>query len=203
MSARYGMPAPQAPVLQDPVAPASAGRPLILMGRILAPHGTRGWIKVEPYGDSPAVLAERKQWWMSAPGGSAPDRPEGWSRLSIVECEIHDRRLAARPQGCEDRDAAAAYRGREVALQREDLPTLGRDEFYQVDLIGLAVVNGSGESLGQLEEMFSNGAHEVMRVVEKTASAQRVERLLPFIPSVVMKVDLPAGCIRVDWQRDW
>jgi ribosomal 30S subunit maturation factor RimM len=30
-----------------------------------------------------------------------------------------------------------------------------------------------------------------------------VERLLPFIPTVVMKVDLAAGCIQVDWQRDW
>ena len=173
------------------------------MGRILAPHGTRGWIKVEPYGDSPVVLAEQKQWWMSAPGGSSPERPEGWSRLSIVECEIHDRRLAVRPQGCVDRDAAAAYRGREVALQRGSLPELAKDEFYQVDLIGLEVVNGSGESLGRLEEMFSNGAHDVMRVVENTAPAQRVERLLPFIPTVVMKVDLAAGCIQVDWQRDW
>ena len=68
---------------------------------------------------------------------------------------------------------------------------------------GLQVVNGSGEGLGRLEEMFSNGAHDVMRVVEKTASAQRVERLLPFIPTVVMNVDLAAGCIQVDWQRDW
>ncbi len=197
------MSAPPALVVPEATAPASAEQPLILMGRILAPHGTRGWIKVEPYGDSPAVLAEQKQWWMSAPGGSSPERPEGWSRLSIVECEIHDRRLAVRPQGCVDRDAAAAYRGREVALQRGSLPELAKDEFYQVDLIGLDVVNGAGESLGRLEEMFSNGAHDVMRVVEKSAPAQRVERLLPFIPTVVMKVDLAAGCIQVDWQRDW
>jgi len=90
-----------------------------------------------------------------------------------------------------------------VALQREALPATAQGEFYQVDLIGLDVVNGAGESLGRLEEMFSNGAHDVMRVVEKSALAQRVERLLPFIPTVVMKLDLAAGCIQVDWQRDW
>jgi 16S rRNA processing protein RimM len=85
-----------------------------------------------------------------------------------------------------------------VAVPRESLPPTRENEFYQADLIGLEVRNMDGERLGTVAGMFSNGAHDVMRL-----AGDEGERLLPFIEQVVREVDIGAGRIRVDWGKDW
>ena len=88
--------------------------------------------------------------------------------------------LVARFEGCEERNAAQALKGSEVALERAALPQNAKDEYYWADLVGLEVVNMRGEELGRVAGLFDNGAHAVMRVV-----AGETERLLPFVEQVV------------------
>ena len=163
---------------------------LIVMGRILAPFGVKGWVKVETFSESPENLARHRSWWIGSEGD--------WRECRVAETERHGDRLVARLEGCENPEAAAAYRGREIAVPREALPPAGADEFYQADLVGLEVWNLIDERLGTVTGLFNNGSHEVMRV-----AGEEGERLLPFIPQVVREVDMQAGRIRVDWGKDW
>jgi ribosomal 30S subunit maturation factor RimM len=43
----------------------------------------------------------------------------------------------------------------------------------------------------------------VLVVTEENGRGEKVERLLPFVDHVVKEVDIPAGLLRVDWERDW
>ena len=104
----------------------------------------------------------------------------------------------ARLEGCTERDAALALKGSEVAVKREALPKSANNEFYWADLVGLKVVNVQDQALGVLAELFDNGAHAVMRVVDG-----ETERLLPFVEQVVRQVDTVQGRIRVEWGLDW
>ena len=160
------------------------------MGRVLAPHGVKGWIKIEPYTAAPDTLTRFHRWWI---GG-----PDGWEEVEIAEAVRHGANVVARLAGCSDRDQAATLRGREVALARESLPATQKDEYYWADLVGLEVVNAESASLGKVTALFSNGAHDVMRI-----GAGKGERLVPFVPAVVRKVDLAVGRIEVDWGSDW
>lgn len=160
------------------------------MGRVLAPFGIKGWVKVESYSNSPENLLDAPLWWLGREGE--------WAQIKLAGVDLHGNRLVARFEGCDTPEAAVAYRGREIALERDTLPPPGENEFYQADLIGLEVRNTEGELLGILSGLFSNGAHEVMRV----AGAEG-EKLLPFIPQVVRQVDLAGRCIRVEWGKDW
>jgi 16S rRNA processing protein RimM len=163
---------------------------LIAMGRVAAPYGVKGWIKVAPFTAAPDALARFGRWWI---GG-----PDGWEEVEITEARRHGASVIAQLAGCGDRDQAANLRGREVAVARESLPAPAQDEYYWADLVGLEVVNAERESLGKVTELFSNGAHDVMRV-----GAGKGERLVPFVPAVVRKVDLAGGRIEVDWGLDW
>jgi 16S rRNA processing protein RimM len=160
------------------------------MGRVLAPYGVKGWIKVAPFTAAPDALTSFARWWV---GG-----PDGWEETEVTEAARHGANVVARLAGCGDRDQAAKLRGREVALRRESLPQAQKDEYYWADLVGLEVVNAEGASLGKVTALFSNGAHDVMRI-----GAGKGERLVPFVPAVVRKVDLVAGRIEVDWGSDW
>lgn len=160
------------------------------MGRILAPFGVKGWVRVKSHAESPENLTGRPVWWIGKEGN--------WREVQVVQTESQGARLVARFEGCDTPEAAAAYRGLDVAVPRDSLPPAGDDEFYQADLIGLEVRNMNGERLGTVADLYSNGAHEVMRVVDDEG-----ERLLPFIDQVVREVDIGVRRILVDWGKDW
>jgi len=189
----------------------------VVMGRVLAPFGIKGWLKVEPWCEQPEQLLGHSAWWLGRNGE--------WRNVKVLESAQHGAFLIARLEGCNDRDQAMAWRGCEVALPREALPAAAEDEYYQADLIGLEVVNLRGERLGEVAGLFSNGAHEVMRIapvvtpkpapdpratldpkarLEPNAATRRAgERLVPWITAVVRTVDIAGRRIEVDWELDW
>ena len=161
------------------------------MGRVMAPWGVKGALKIEPFGSGSGSLCKYSAWWVGKPGKL--------SEVAVAECRAHGAYLVARFEGCDGPERAGAYRGAEVALRREDLPEPAAHEFYQVDLIGLAVVNAQGERLGKVTGFFSaGGANEVMRVAHESG-----ERLVPATAEVIRKVDFAAGTVEVDWGADW
>jgi 16S rRNA processing protein RimM len=160
---------------------------LVVMGRVLGPWGVKGAVKIERFG---ANLWKFSHWWVGQPGKH--------ERLAVLECREHSGYLIARFAGCDSPEAAKAYGGAEVALERKDLPETAAHEFYQADVIGFEVVNEKGQVLGRVKEFFSAGAHDVMRVEH-----QGGERLLPVAGDVIRKVDLRAGRVEVEWGADW
>jgi 16S rRNA processing protein RimM len=161
------------------------------MGRIVAPYGLKGWVRIEPYSAAPDSLSAYPSWWVGRNGD--------WRECKVAQSVLqHGASLVARLEGCVERDAALALKGSEIAVRREALPQNANDEFYWVDLVGLKVVNAKDEELGVVAGLFENGAHAVMRV-----AAGETERLLPFIEQVVRRVDMAEGRIRVEWELDW
>jgi 16S rRNA processing protein RimM len=163
---------------------------LVTMGRVDGPWGVKGWIKVRPYTETPESLCRFARWWLSR-GGE-------WKEYEVAEATARPDSVVARLAGCDDREAAAALTGNDIAVPREALPATAANEFYWADLIGLQVVNEQGESLGEVAGLIATGANDVLRV-----SQDGKERLLPFIPQVVRKVDLARGEVQVDWGIDW
>ena len=42
---------------------------MIVLGRIVAPFGVQGWVRVHPFGDDPLSWKKMPQWWL----GTDPD----------------------------------------------------------------------------------------------------------------------------------
>lgn len=168
---------------------------MIVLGRIVAPFGIKGWVRIAPFGDDPESWASMPEWWIS-PDEHAPD--EAWKAVSLLDCQEHGKGLIAAFRESPDRNAAEALKGWFVAAPREALPDPGEESYYWADLTGLAVINQDGEALGEVAGLMSTGAHEVLRVVEGDT-----ERLIPFVEAYALDVDLEAGRIVVDWKKDW
>ena len=159
------------------------------MGRIAGPFGILGWVKVQPFTEELGGLLDFPVWKIG--------RDERWREVRVLDSEVHHKTLVARLEGCHDRDAAAALKGLEITVPREALPEAAENEYYWSDLIGLEVVNAQDEVLGKVTDVFETGANDVL-VVE----GER-ERLLPFTAQVILKVDLSAGRINVEWGADY
>jgi len=167
---------------------------MIVLGRIAAPYGVNGWVKVHPFGDDPLAWCKMRQWWLGADVGE----PQ-WRLASLRGCRGHADGLVALLEGVDSRERAEALKGLLVAMPRAALPEPDEGEFYWGDLVGLEVSNEAGESLGRVASLISTGAHDVLVVRDEAGH----ERLLPFVEAVVRDVDRAGGIIRVAWQVDW
>jgi 16S rRNA processing protein RimM len=161
----------------------------VVMGRIVGSFGVHGWLKVKPYTEQAAGLGEFPRWLVST--------RHGWRDMPVEGFEVHSKGPVVKLAGCDEREAADQLRGCDVAVSREALGDAKEGELFQVDLVGLEVVEASGESLGRVEDFFATGETSVM-VVKGTK-----ERLIPFIPHYVLGVDREAGRITVDWKADY
>ena len=168
---------------------------MIVLGRIVAPFGVQGWVKLHAFGDDPDAWRSIKDWRFG------PDADgTNWQACELKELKAHGKTWVARFAGVDDRSAAERMEGMYVGAPREAMPKTAQDEFYWEDLIGLRIENQQGEVLGSVIRLIDAAANAVLVVSEADGGE---ERLLPFVAQVVKEVDLRSGCIRVDWGKDW
>lgn len=181
------------PTLEAAELPADA----IEVGRIADAWGIKGWFKVIPHSARPEALFSSRRWFLQAPGDSSQV-----FRLPVREAKEHSDCIVATSAEVPDRTAAEALRGARVFVPRSSFPTPGDDEYYWVDLIGLAVVNREGVALGTVRELMANGPQTTL-VLAAEEDGKAVERLIPFVGAFIDQVDLAGRLITVDWQADY
>jgi len=159
------------------------------MGEIVGSFGVKGWVKVKSFAESRAALGEFPTWLVHT--------REGWRDIALEDFEVHSKGPVAKLAGVEDREAADALRGSEVAVTRDELGEAQEGTLYWVDLVGLEVVDEAGSRLGEVEGLFETGETSVL-VVKGVK-----ERMIPFVPQYVKAVDREAGRITVDWKADY
>ncbi len=164
----------------------------VLLGRIVGVHGVRGAVKLESYTE-PRLAIFGYQPWLLERG------PERFEEVAGAEGHAQGKGIVATLPGVADRDTAAGLAGVNVWIPRGALPKLASGEFYQTDLEGLQVVNEAGDDLGRVSHLFDNRAHNVL----VTRDAAGRQHLIPYVVEAYVKsVDLDAGCITVDWDKD-
>jgi 16S rRNA processing protein RimM len=103
--------------------------------------------------------------------------------------------LGARLSGVGTKEEADALKGTSLYVDREKLPSLGDDEFYHADLIGMEVRDTGGAVLGTLRAVHNHGAGDLIEVI---GPGLKDTLLLPFTRAVVPTVDLATRRIVVD-----
>ena len=164
---------------------------LVIMGRIVAPYGVFGWLKVLPDTEQIDGLLDYKTWWIG--------KDNDWRELKVEEAKIHNDVIVVKLQGISERDGAFACKGKQVAVPRAALPKPGKNEYYWSDLIGLQVRNLQAVDFGKISDVFATGANDV--IVAKNDDGR--ERLIPFIDAAIIEVDMVAKTMLVDWDADF
>ena len=164
---------------------------LVIMGRVVAPYGVFGWLKVIPDTQEFDGLLDYKAWWIG--------KDNDWRELKVESAKTHNDVLVVKLQGIDDRDAAFACKGKQVGVPRALLPKLKGEEYYWSDLIGLNVKNQLNVDFGKITDVFATGANDVIAA----KSEDGIERLIPYIAQVILDVDLSAKTMLVDWDADF
>lgn len=222
-SRRPGARTPSAPALDpkpDHAGPASSfdddAPPMpddaIEVARVLGAWGVKGGLRLKAFSADPQALFSSKRWFVqpserqrALPPGARPPAPLP-RLLRVVQAREQGDAIVATCQGLDDRNAAEALTGARIFVSRASFPTPDEDEFYWVDLIGLAVRDRAGVELGVVTNLLETGPHCVLCVRPAATgepATQAEDLLIPFVDAYVDRVDREARTIHVDWDPDY
>ena len=163
---------------------------IVVMARVGAPFGIKGWLKLQVFTHSPDSLDAYASWLLNC--------PTGWEEFELEDFAVNVKGVVAKLKGCDDRTAAEKLVKREIGIPRDALEKTGDGEVFWFDLIGCDVVNTAGNKLGKVETLMETGANDVLVVKQGSE-----ETLIPFIDDVIVKVDREAKQITVNWNGEF
>jgi 16S rRNA processing protein RimM len=185
----------------------------IEIGKIVAPQGLKGEVRVYPSTDFPDRFLEPGQRWLLSPGGSEPQPVELLDGRYLSNKSLYIVQLA----GVETVEEAEALRGSLLLVPESDRPLLEEGEYHVRDLINLPVfLQETGELVGTVVDVISAG-HDVLVVAAESKSLsanlsqddlgsgkkhkakkpKKPQLLIPFVMEIVPVVDLELGRIEI------
>lgn len=156
----------------------------VQMAVIGAPHGIKGELRIKTYTGDPEAL-----------GDYGPLYTLDGRSFEILSIRPAGNMAVVRFAEVKDRNAAEALTGTELFIERSMLPEPEEDdEFYHADLMGLAVRDETGATLGKVLAVQNFGGGDILDLM----IGGRKGVLIPFTQAAVPEVSVAGGFIRID-----
>lgn len=130
--------------------------------------------RIQPWADDAAFLLGFRTFYIDG----AP--------VHVAHSRVHKGMLVVKFQGVDDVNAAMTMKNRVVSIARADV-TLPDGQYFQQDLLGIAVETDAGETIGTLREIL-----DLPRGSVYVVQGDR-EVLIPDRPEFVRSIDTDAG----------
>ncbi|MBO4480301.1 MAG: 16S rRNA processing protein RimM [Alphaproteobacteria bacterium] len=125
----------------------------ILVGKIVAPQGIRGEVRVQTFTAHPIDMKN-----LAIFGENVPQ-----NAFHFVRTVPHSNVIIARIDGVDNRNTAEILRGVELFVERYNLPPVQNGEYYQADLLGMKVVRND-DILGIVACFQNFGAGDIIEL---------------------------------------
>lgn len=132
----------------------------ILIGKIGAPHGIRGQVRLISFSGNPDIFEVCKDFHTSESG------PETL-HLKLMGCS--GGAFLAQVEGVSDRTSAENLKGTDLYVSRSRFPDLKDSEYYHADLIGLRAIDVQGASVGTVIAVENFGAGDILEIRPENA----------------------------------
>jgi 16S rRNA processing protein RimM len=162
---------------------------IVVLGKIAGTFGVKGWLKVSSYTEPAGNILDYEVLQIASAAG--------WSEIRIEEGRETNKGVIAKFEGIDTPEVGRLRVGAELAVWRSEMPPPEPGEFYWSDLEGLEARNVEGEVLGRVDHFRTTPAGTL--VVVKGVK----ELWIPFVKERLVKVELDAGRIVLDWSLEW
>ena len=153
----------------------------IAIGEIVAPHGTKGKLKVMVLTDFPQRFAANSTVYVN-------HQP-----MTIENSTWYKGMVVIKLPAIDSLQDAQRLRGEMIEIHPSQLQPLQEGQYYLFQLIGLEVWTTAGELLGNIKEIITAKSND-----NYVVSGDKGEFLIPAIEDVVKSVDLEAKRITIE-----
>lgn len=122
----------------------------IVIGKIVAPHGVRGDIRILPLTEKPEQFLELDYLLL-----------RDGRRLNVTGARFHKRMVLVSTKEIKNMNEAELLRGQDVCINAGDLPKLEEGVFYVADLVGIPVFDEDGKQIGTFKDSLPTGSNDV------------------------------------------
>jgi len=154
---------------------------LITIGRVIAPWGVQGKVKIQIETDFPQRFAPGQQVFIDG------------RNLTIIDISWHRDRPILKLSTINHAADAQKLRGKTIEIPQSQLQPLPEDHYYHFQLIGLEVRTTGGEKLGKIREIITAKSNDIYVVDDG-----QEQILIPAIADVVRSVDLEHGYMEIE-----
>lgn len=154
---------------------------LLLVGKVLQPHGLRGLLKISAYAGSDAAFVKSKKIFLRPQEGACREFTLNFARPAKSRFIIRLGELSSLAE-------AEKYSGADILVEMDALPAKEEGEYFWYELMGLDVCLESGEYLGAVSHIMATGGNDIYVVSKGTG-----EVLIPATHEIVREIDLKQG----------
>ena len=149
----------------------------IAVGKILGVFGYQGWLKVLVYSGNATRFDNIKVIFFQT--------ESGMSGKVLIAHEQRGPNLIIKLKGIDNPESAKLLKDQEIFLPDSEQLELPDDQYYIHDLIGLKVVDVEKGIVGEIVEVWSGGASDIL-VIRNGEE----ELLIPAVAEFVKEIDL-------------
>ena len=127
----------------------------IIIGKIVATHGIKGWVVIQSYSypthniinyDTFLNIKNRKEF------------------IEIINLKIMPKKTIIQMKNYDDINSSESLIGQNIFIEASDIPVLKKGEYYWKDIEGLEVYTSKDSYIGSVDFIFNNGANDVLAV---------------------------------------
>lgn len=158
----------------------------VTLGRVVAPFGVRGDLKIFPQTDIPNRFAQVETIYLG---------PQHLSYRIVSVRPYKGTLLLLHLKGIESANQAEELIGLALEIPLERIAPLPPDQYYVHDLLGLRVETPGGQVLGVIKDILTTAGNDVYVVQEQITHR---EVLVPAVKEMVKRIDLAARLLILD-----
>jgi len=162
-----------------------------IVGLIRKAQGIRGEVVIEPLTDKPdVVFASGSRVFAGTSNGDLAvvkdlRGQQETPTLTVSGSKPFKKGLIVQFEELQDRDSAELWRGRYLLAPFSELPPLQEDEVYLHDLVGMTVLNGTGERVGTVTTFY-----ELPQGIMLDVQTSRGSVVIPYRPEIIVRTDI-------------
>ncbi len=161
----------------------------LLVGKINGFFGIQGWVKIFSYTKPRKNILEYQPWYFVD--------NETYKVIEITTGREQSKTIVAQVKGINNREEALQIIGKDLYINKDQLPELDNDAHYWYELTGFRVINKNEVDLGIVDYLVDTGSNHVLVTKGET------EYWIPYIEPFLVSVNKHKKVISVDWDENF
>lgn len=150
---------------------------LLLMGKVVRPHGLEGLLRIISYAQSEESFLNAGTIFLRSTSGEIHEE-------AVISVRPHKNIYLMRLKGLNSLKEAEKYGGASILIKKASLSRENDEEYFWYELIGLEVYLKGGKYVGTIKHVLPTGSNDIYVVQEG-----QKELLIPAIHDVVEEID--------------
>ena len=161
----------------------------LLVGKINGFFGIQGWVKIFSYTEPRRNILQYQPWYFIDNGT--------YKAIEMNTGREQSKTIVAHVKGINNRDEALKLIGKDLYINKDQLPELDNDSHYWHELDGFRVINNNGVDLGVVDYLVDTDSNSVL------VTKGDKEHWIPYVKPYLVSIDKENGVISVDWDENF